>query len=783
MPLQLPSLDDRNFEQLMLEAQARIPGYTPEWTNHGIESDPGITIVELFAFLTESFLYRLNRFPERNRLKFLQLLGIPLQPAAAADGLIVIHNERGPVQELPLDRGIVVAAGNVNFLTRDGVNVLPLEAQVYYKSKIARTDDRYAEFTAKYEAIRAAALAADASGDAAESTAADEGGSAGSIELAFYETTPILQPTPGNPSPSVNLLGEEMMDNALYIALLAPKNVTPEQVREVIANKTLSLGIVPALTNDVPPLTPRRRLPTRSPIPNLIYECADVSGSTTRAQYKRLRLIQQPDVLSDAGIVQVELPDSDGLQTWVFTEPLQEGTGDYPPRLEDKKISERLVTWLRLRLPPPESGSQSPTLTPAGRTGSGTSQPVVLTSAGPAGTLNARLSWVGINATRVTQAIPIVNELLGTAPGALDQNVAEPDQTVKLVNTPVIPTSLRLEVEDINSAWQLWQQTDDLLAADDTDEVFTLDPESGQVRFGDGIRGARPQPGRRIRASYEYGGGTQGNVGIGAIKTSPNEKLQGGYKIENPIPTWGGDVGETVVQGEQNIPLYFRTRDRLVTSDDFEDITRRTPGADVGRVEVLPLFHPDRLNEAAAGIVTLMVVPAFDSVRPLWPTPNRIFLKKVCDYLDERRLVTTEIYVRGPVYVPVYISVGIAVRAGYFRDKVIEAVTKRLNEYLSALPPGGPAEEGWPINKVLLKKDLEAVVTRVAGVEFVVSMELGVGATFNLEEYSLTGLRLPLLVGLSVREGEAEALADIIAPAEGPPDTRIVPVPVTKSKC
>jgi len=783
MPLQLPSLDDRNFEQLMLEAQARIPGYTPEWTNHGIESDPGITIVELFAFLTESFLYRLNRFPERNRLKFLQLLGIPLQPAAAADGLIVIHNERGPVQELPLDRGIVVAAGNVNFLTRDGVNVLPLEAQVYYKSKIARTDDRYAEFTAKYEAIRAAALAADASGDAAESTAADEGGSTGSIELAFYETTPMLQPTPGNPSPSVNLLGEEMMDNALYIALLAPKNVTPEQVREVIANKTLSLGIVPALTNDVPPLTPRRRLPTRSPIPNLIYECADVSGSTTRAQYKRLRLIQQPDVLSDAGIVQVELPDSDGLQTWVFTEPLQEGTGDYPPRLEDKKISERLVTWLRLRLPPPESGSQSPTLTPAGRTGSGTSQPVVLTSAGPAGTLNARLSWVGINATRVTQAIPIVNELLGTAPGLLDQNVAESDQTVKLVNTPVIPSSLRLEVEDINSAWQLWQQTDDLLAADETDEVFTLDPESGQVRFGDGIRGARPQPGRRIRASYEYGGGTQGNVGIGAIKTSPNEKLQGGYKIENPIPTWGGDVGETVVQGEQNIPLYFRTRDRLVTSDDFEDITRRTPGADVGRVEVLPLFHPDRLNEAAAGIVTLMVVPAFDSVRPLWPTPNRIFLKKVCDYLDERRLVTTEIYVRGPVYVPVYISVGIAVRAGYFRDKVIEAVTKRLNEYLSALPPGGPAEEGWPINKVLLKKDLEAVVTRVAGVEFVVSMELGVGATFNLEEYSLTGLRLPLLVGLSVREGEAEALADIIAPAEGPPDTRIVPVPVTKSKC
>jgi len=48
-------LDDRNFEQLLLEAQARIPGYTPEWTNHGIESDPGITIVELFAFSDREF--------------------------------------------------------------------------------------------------------------------------------------------------------------------------------------------------------------------------------------------------------------------------------------------------------------------------------------------------------------------------------------------------------------------------------------------------------------------------------------------------------------------------------------------------------------------------------------------------------------------------------------------------------------------------------------------------------------------------------------------------------
>jgi hypothetical protein len=784
MPLELPTLDDRNFEQLLAEAKARIPVYTPAWTNFDIESDPGITIVELFAFLTESFLYRANRIPTRNRLKFLQLLGIPLQAAAAAEGIIVIRNERGPVHELPLDSGVIVAAGNVNFLTRDGVNVLPVEAQVYYKSKIAKTDPRYQEFTTKYQGVRAAALAAaDAGAGAGTTGSTNEASGAGSVDLAFYETVLMQPPTASAPSPSINLLGEGMIDNALYLALLTPRNVLPEDVREVIANKTLSIGIAPALTDDVPPLRPRRRVPMRSAIPNLIYEIADASGSINGANYQRLKLVLQPDVLSEVGIVQVELPDKNGLQTWTFTEPMQEGTGDYPPRLEDLEVSKRLVTWLRLRLPQPDSLAPSETTGTSAGAGS-SSQPVVLTQGGQAGTLNARLSWIGINAARVTQAIPIVKELLGTAQGVPGQNVAETDQTVTLVNTPVIPTSVQLEVEDINFAWRLWQQSDDLLAANENDEVFTLDPESGQIRFGDGIHGARPQPGRRIRASYEYGGGTQGNVSIGAIKTSPNERLQGGYKIENPIPTWGGDVGETVAQGEKNIPLYLRHRDRLVTSQDFADITRRAPGVDVGRVEVLPLFHPARPDDAAAGVVTVMVVPAFDSVRPLWPTPNRLFLGKVCDYLDLRRLATTEIYVRGPVYVPVYISVGLEVRGGYFRDKVIEAVTKRLNEYLSSLPPGGPDGAGWPINKRLMTKDIEAVITRVAGVEFVVSMELGVGTTLGIEDYSLNGLKLPLLAGLSVREGEAEPLSAIVgAPAQAPPDTRVVPVPVTKSKC
>ena len=65
MPLTLPAIDERRFGDLRDEALARIPVHNPEWTNFN-KSDPGVTLIELFAFLTESLLYRANQIPERN---------------------------------------------------------------------------------------------------------------------------------------------------------------------------------------------------------------------------------------------------------------------------------------------------------------------------------------------------------------------------------------------------------------------------------------------------------------------------------------------------------------------------------------------------------------------------------------------------------------------------------------------------------------------------------------------------------------------------------------------
>src|SRR5690349_2735318 len=73
MPIKLPNLDDRTYASLVEEARAMIPVYAPEWTNHNA-SDPGITLVEMLAYVTEMLIYRLNRVTVENVVAFLNLI-------------------------------------------------------------------------------------------------------------------------------------------------------------------------------------------------------------------------------------------------------------------------------------------------------------------------------------------------------------------------------------------------------------------------------------------------------------------------------------------------------------------------------------------------------------------------------------------------------------------------------------------------------------------------------------------------------------------------------------
>jgi predicted phage baseplate assembly protein len=78
-----PNLDDRRFQDLVDDAKRMIAHHCPEWTDHNV-SDPGVTLIETFAFMVDELFYRLNRVPDRLYVAFLELLGVTLHPPTAA---------------------------------------------------------------------------------------------------------------------------------------------------------------------------------------------------------------------------------------------------------------------------------------------------------------------------------------------------------------------------------------------------------------------------------------------------------------------------------------------------------------------------------------------------------------------------------------------------------------------------------------------------------------------------------------------------------------------------
>ncbi len=755
MPLIIPELDDRSYQEILNEALARIPVHNPEWTNFN-DSDPGVTLVQLFAFMTENLLYRSNLIPERNRLKFLTLLGIPLQPATPAQGIVSFSNARGALQIMTLSAGLEVFAGQTPFRTRDGLDVLPMEARVYYKSHLPK--ERQAEMETLYTQLYASFQHTG-------------------VHFEFYETKPLEPPSSGAVFPVLDL-AKDTLDGSLWMALLARSPEDLEQTREAIANKVLTLGILPSLTNATRALRPGGR-PSAEGQPNLVYQIPIGGTLPTQveqrvARYKTLETFATVDLLSEPGVVQLLLPGSNELRLWENLEPLEQGVGNFPPSVEDTDIQDRVVTWVRIRLPE------------------------VIPQSGISNQLNARLSWVGINAVRVTQLAHVFSETLG-------QGTGEPDQVVTLVNTPVIPGSVRLTVNG-----EPWREIDDLMAADaevsvrsnrltpdapsppsrsQMARVYTVDRESGEIRFGNGLRGARPPFGAIIQASYDYGGGRQGMVGIDAINKGPT--LPAGLRVTNPLPTWGGDEAESVDQAEQLIPRYLRHRDRLVSKEDFEVITWRTPGVDLGRVEVLPLVYPDLPDAPAEGVVTVLVIPLYDPVQPEAPVPDRLFLQAVCEYLNPRRIITTEVYIRGPEYEPLWVSVGIDVVPGRDVAPVREAVKEELRLFLSPLT-GGFEQRGWPLEKAVEALELWAVATRVNGVSKVNGVLLAGKTGSKQDRIPMQGLQLPRLVGVAVRAGDPQSVEELSGDLETAMDgaaaaegaiTRVVSIPVIPPEC
>jgi hypothetical protein len=655
VPLTPPALDDRSYEDLRTEMLASIPAHTPEWTSPQ-PGDPGQTLVELFAWLADTILYRANLIPERQRLAFLKLLGIPLQPAAAARGLVTLAADPNSVSVL----SAVAAAslpGPVTFETLGEIDVLPLTGSAYIKAVLSAQE--LSDAQALLTGLRTLyGLSANATG---------------------YTTTPVFV---NNQADTEGIdLARATLDRCLWFALLAPKPENRDAIRAAIgaANSILNVGFAPALSLPDPfaDIGPRAAVDATWQM-----TLAGTPAPGQPAPLVTLKVIDDTTQgLTRPGVVRVAIPQAAeiGAPPNDVRADSQAGVGPKPPRIDDPGIDQRLVTWVRL--------SVSSALA---------------------------VSWAGINAVEIDQRITSSLVVIGVSDGS-------EGQTFSLGSTQIDPATFVLEVDMPGLGYQPWQAVDELGVLAGPVPAFVLDPEAGTVSFGNQVRGMIPAAGRRIRVrTMRAGGGNAGNLPAGSLAKiqarDASGKSLGPLTVQQPLPTTGGADSETLESAEQRLPSRLRHQERAVTADDYRTLALETPGAALGRVEVLPLFKPQTRTQNFPGVVSVMILPERDGVEAPCPRADRPLLETVYGYLDARRPAATEMYVIASDYVGIGIAVAVEIRTGYGLLQVQQDVEQALRAYLWPLAPGGSDGSGWPLGRTIRSLELEVVVSRVAGV-------------------------------------------------------------------
>jgi predicted phage baseplate assembly protein len=135
MPLPVPNLDDRRFQQLVDDAKRLVQQRCPEWTDHNV-SDPGVTLIETFAYMVDQLIYRLNRVPDRNYVKFLELIGVHLFPPVAARVPVTFWLSAPQEELVRVAPGTLVSTVRteteeaVTFTVLNDLNIVPCTATV-----------------------------------------------------------------------------------------------------------------------------------------------------------------------------------------------------------------------------------------------------------------------------------------------------------------------------------------------------------------------------------------------------------------------------------------------------------------------------------------------------------------------------------------------------------------------------------------------------------------------------------------------------------------------------
>jgi predicted phage baseplate assembly protein len=284
---------------------------------------------------------------------------------------------------------------------------------------------------------------------------------------------------------------------------------------------------------------------------------------------------------------------------------------------------------------------------------------------------------------------------------------------MQLGATPVIPGSLIVSIDetplteddDRPPEESRWKEVDELLSHGPNDRVFTLDPVTGVVTFGDGRHGAAVPPGfRNVRAEkYEVGGGRAGAVADDEITTLLNS-APFLTEASNPLPASGGTDAEDRSVAVQRGPATIRARDRAVTVTDYALLARFAPGADVRRAHAIANFHPLYPGGSTPGVVGVLVVPPVQDAGP--PIPDEQTLRAVSEHLSDKKAPAgVEVVAAAPVYRRIRVEAGFVADPAANTGEIIRTFIEEFNRYVDPLQ-GGEDGNGWPFGGTLFFSEL-----------------------------------------------------------------------------
>lgn len=758
MTLPAPDLDSRRFDDLVREARARIPRYTPEWTNFN-DSDPGMTLVKLHAWMTETLLYELNRVPELNYIKFLDLLGIVPRPAypartelsfalekldATNDPLVVTIPRQTKVAvddpDLPqevtfeTDRtltGVNAAIGAVlvprlsGARTRQLVTLYeddatswphsfdtladPPGGQALYVGLVLRPI-RKGEDPSDYAEDRFPVGPLDLYADAVR--VFDAGPPGGPDDEPTVVTGPLGLhcPEPGSAGAPVQHVRWQVYTGDGSGTLFADDDDDGWTRLAVSSDGTAGLSVSGHVVLEMPP--------TARPLdPLSLGEDFWASFGAVRPPRSKAELIEQLRY----GSLDIVAGLADHWETMGATpaqvdelEPCESDAHATADKIEDSAYELdptelTLGDWLAVD---PGYGAALPTHKSEAYRRLYWLRAVLdslPTDADPP----TAMRGFHLNTVPATQRSTRLDDRLG-------RSDARPAQQFTLPRTPVLtdPDSgeADLELHVLEEGQDPgWLRVDDFHGSGPEDAHYVLDPASGRITLGDGRRGRIPVAGSQVVATrYGVGGGAIGNVGTGLVSKIKG-RLRHVAAVTNLRPAHDGRDAETLQEVTLRAPHDLRTRDRAVSAADFADLAMRTPGVALHSVFALGrrAVAADESIVEKDGSVTLLVVPTSDE---LTPQPDEDQKRAICRWLEPRRLLTTELHITGPRYAAVtQLSARISVRHDHDLGTVQSAVYDTLLGFLDPFV-GGDDGTGWALGADIFYGDLYERILSVPGV-------------------------------------------------------------------